>query len=77
MKLNAATRLVAVASRLKFTSLEEFKKSAATKGFRVKKTTKTKYNTYYQAIDKVKGIVGFFNDFQEGSGKTPYGELEE
>lgn len=74
VKLQAATRLNA--ARKTFTNLEEWKAAAKAKDLRVKAVSKTKNNTYWQAISKEgKGIVGFFNDFKPESGKKAGGEL--
>lgn len=72
IKLQAATRLSA--ARTSFSILEEWKKAAEAKGFKVKATTKNKTNTYWQAL--LGGEVkGFFNDFKPESGRSPGGEL--
>lgn len=48
-----------------FRSLDAFRKEAKRRGLRVI-VTKSKTNTYYQAIHKVVGIVGFFTTAHGG-----------
>ena len=55
--------------RRQYDDFEKWKKDAKDNGYKVRKTTVTNFNTYYQAIGD--GLVGFFNTAEGKKGKDP------
>lgn len=51
-----------------FKSLTQFRKTADRMGLRIKKVSVSKKSTYYQAISKADGIVGYFLEERNARG---------